>query len=418
MSDVQFEELLATATSLSKEQEQGLKQRADRARKEDDRKRKDEERRQKAKKEAQAAILKLREEEEKRRKAAFQKQKLLKEQREQEALRRQQQQLQYRRPATNGDRKPSGKHPVRQTFIPDKPKIVHQDLSFDEILKKAKEVPTDKKAASVQRKYQPPAPEPAARPKLQIKDPIRKQPASIGSSKPSSIYSSKYQHNGAAGIGGSAGSKPASVRDRIKNMALAPPQKLNMNKRDMRSVEEIQQDVRRKLGKPVPEERRPIEKDRPLERRPMRPAPPAAAARRPPLSSAGRPDASRPVARRRSPPRMPFRSNRPRPSRRYSDEDEYDEDLDGFIDDEDVEEEGNDYSEVISKMFRYDRKRYHDEMHSDDDMEAGAGDVLREEKRSTRLARQEDLLEEQREREELERARKRKLARMKQDQRP
>ncbi|KAJ2957030.1 hypothetical protein NQZ79_g7176 [Umbelopsis isabellina] len=68
-------------------------------------------------------------------------------------------------------------------------------------------------------------------------------------------------------------------------------------------------------------------------------------------------------------------------------------------------------------MFRYDRKRYHDEMHSDDDMEAGASDVLREEKRSTRIARQEDLLEEQREREEMERARKRKLARMKQEQR-
>ncbi|KAJ2960316.1 hypothetical protein NQZ79_g4268 [Umbelopsis isabellina] len=190
MSDVQFEELLAAATSISKEQEQDLKQRADRARKEDDRKRKDEERRQKAKKEAQVAILKLREEEEKRRKAAFQKQKLLKEQREQEALRRQQQQLQYRKPTTS-DRKPSGKQSVRQTFIPDKPKTIHQDLSFDEIMKKAKEVPTDKKAASVQRKYQPPAPEPSARPKLQIKDPIRKQSAASGSSKTSSIYSSK-----------------------------------------------------------------------------------------------------------------------------------------------------------------------------------------------------------------------------------
>lgn len=354
----QFEELLAAATSISKEQDQDLKQRADRARKEDDRKRKDEERRQKAKKEAQAAILKLREEEEKRRKAAFQKQKLVKEQREQEALRRQKQQLHYRKPTANSDRKSTGKQSVRQTFIPDRPKTVHQDLSFDEIMKKANEVPTDKKALSVQRKYQPPAPEPAARPKLHIKDPIRKQPASMSaSSKSSSMYASKYQHGGGAGMGGSAGSKPASVRDRIKNMALAPPQKLNMNKRDMRSVEEIQQDVRRKLGKPVPEERRPRENDRPLERRPMRPAPTAAAARRPLPSPAGRPDTSRPVARRRSPPRMPFRSNRPRPSRRYSDEDEYDEDLDGFIDDDDVEEEGNDYSDVISKMFRYDRKR-------------------------------------------------------------
>jgi hypothetical protein len=334
---------------MSKEQEQDLKQRADRARKEEDRKRKEEERRQKAKKEAQAAILKLREEEEKRRKAAFQKQKLLKEQREQEALRRQQQQFAYRKPTT--ERKPSGKQAVRQTFIPEKPKVV-QDLSFDEIMKKAKEVPTDKKAVSVPKKQSGP-PEPITRPKLHIKDPVRKQPASSGSTK-SSIYSSKHQPSSIANMGTS--SKPASVRDRIKSMALAPPQKLNMNKRDMRSVEEIQQDVRRKLGKPVPEERRPIVKDRPQERRPMRPpAPPAAspASRRPPP---GRPDGSRPAAaRRRSPPRMPFRSSRP--ARRYSDEDEYDEDLDGFIDDEDVEEEGNDYSEVISKMFRYDRKR-------------------------------------------------------------
>jgi protein SPT2 len=46
-------------------------------------------------------------------------------------------------------------------------------------------------------------------------------------------------------------------------------------------------------------------------------------------------------------------------------------------------------------------------------MEAGASDVLREETRSSRIARQEDLLEEQREREELERAHKRKLARQK-----
>lgn len=49
-------------------------------------------------------------------------------------------------------------------------------------------------------------------------------------------------------------------------------------------------------------------------------------------------------------------------------------------------------------------------------MEVGARDVLREEKRSSRIARQEDQLEEQREREEMERAHKRKLARLKQRQ--
>lgn len=60
--------------------------------------------------------------------------------------------------------------------------------------------------------------------------------------------------------------------------------------------------------------------------------------------------------------------------------------------------------------------RYRDEAYSDDDMEAGASDVLREESRSSRIARQEDLLEEQREREEMERAHKRKLARLKKQQ--
>jgi hypothetical protein len=51
---------------------------------------------------------------------------------------------------------------------------------------------------------------------------------------------------------------------------------------------------------------------------------------------------------------MPFRPNR---SKQYSDEEEEDDDLDGFIDDGDEEDDKNNYSDVISKMFRYDRKR-------------------------------------------------------------
>jgi hypothetical protein len=51
---------------------------------------------------------------------------------------------------------------------------------------------------------------------------------------------------------------------------------------------------------------------------------------------------------------MPFRPNR---SKQYGDEEEEDDDLDGFIDDGDEEDDKNNYSDVISKMFRYDRKR-------------------------------------------------------------
>lgn len=51
---------------------------------------------------------------------------------------------------------------------------------------------------------------------------------------------------------------------------------------------------------------------------------------------------------------MPFRPNR---SKQYSDEEEEDDDLDGFIDDGDEEDDKNNYSDVISKRFRYDRKR-------------------------------------------------------------
>jgi len=99
------------------------------------------------------------------------------------------------------------------------------------------------------------------------------------------------------------------------------------------------------------------------------------------------------------------------PRRRYRDEeeDEEDEELASFIVDDDDDDDPrysrgprrNSYSDEISKIFRYDRTRYdslgrrkfmliffsilfryaNDPVYSDDDMEADARDVLREEKR-------------------------------------
>ncbi|KAI9288289.1 SPT2 chromatin protein-domain-containing protein [Umbelopsis sp. AD052] len=417
MSDVQFEDLLAAATRISREHEQDLKQRADRSREEESRKRQEEERRQKSKKDAQAAIIKLREEEEKRRKQSMLKQKLMKERREQELLQRQKQQQRTptdRKPVDRKttDRKPTSKQPARQNMLPEKPRVV-QDLSFDEIMKRAKQVPTDKKALSMRKKPLPSEPG-QNRPKPSLSEINRRPKASTTPSRPhttpnkqptkSSIYTSRPSSNNSAAAGSA---KMASVRDRLKNIALAPPQRLNTVKRDLRSVEEIQQDIRRQLGKP-PSEVKPARervRERPPIRRSLSPrsAPTRAPERRPTRRSLSPPRPQRPAGR------MPFR---PSQRRRYSDEEE-DDDLDGFIDDGDEEEDLNNYSDVISKMFRYDRKRYRDETFSDDDMEAGASDVLREETRSSRIARQEDLLEEQREREELERAHKRKLAKQK-----
>ncbi|KAI8988552.1 SPT2 chromatin protein-domain-containing protein [Mycotypha africana] len=101
--------------------------------------------------------------------------------------------------------------------------------------------------------------------------------------------------------------------------------------------------------------------------------------------------------------------------RDYEDEEE-DEELASFIvSDDDIDEDPvytSDHSRKaisneISKIFRYDRSKYANEpVFSDDDMEANASEVLREEKRSARIARREDLIEEQKELERLKRRKK------------
>jgi len=67
----------------------------------------------------------------------------------------------------------------------------------------------------------------------------------------------------------------------------------------------------------------------------------------------------------------------------------------------------NNYSSIIRSFFGYDRNRYKDE-EDIDDMEVGYSDVKREEARSLRIAKREDEVEEELERQRLERLKKRK----------
>ncbi|KAJ3045248.1 hypothetical protein HDV00_011120 [Rhizophlyctis rosea] len=77
--------------------------------------------------------------------------------------------------------------------------------------------------------------------------------------------------------------------------------------------------------------------------------------------------------------------------------------------DNDVDIRGGNISSVIDSIFKVDRSRWRRGVDDDSDMEAGASDILKEEKRSARIAKKEDEEEERREREEEERKRRKKL---------
>lgn len=225
-----------------------------------------------------------------------------------------------------------------------------------------------------------------------------------------------------------------SARERARQLVSEPPKKVNAQKRDRRSIAEIQREIRRSKGiRSDDEDERPRDprlsgsSSKSSSRYPPPPSSASIPARRRPLSPPPpRPTSKRPalVADRKPPPpamrRMPF-SGRPLdpaarkpsapPRRRYRDEeeDEEDEELASFIVDDDDDDDPrysrgprrNSYSDEISKIFRYDRTRYdslgrrkfmliffsilfryaNDPVYSDDDMEADARDVLREEKR-------------------------------------
>lgn len=88
--------------------------------------------------------------------------------------------------------------------------------------------------------------------------------------------------------------------------------------------------------------------------------------------------------------------------RKYEDEEEYDSEMDDFIDDEG--EEQDEISKHIREIFGYDRNKYRDESdYALKFMESSWKDMQKEEARSLRMAVQEDLEEEKRELEELKR---------------
>ncbi|KAI9206992.1 uncharacterized protein BJ171DRAFT_566344 [Polychytrium aggregatum] len=74
------------------------------------------------------------------------------------------------------------------------------------------------------------------------------------------------------------------------------------------------------------------------------------------------------------------------------------------IDEMDPDEIEGNTSSIIFNMFRYNPHRYADD--DIDDMEVGATDIFKEERRSAKIAKREDELEEQREMERLERIKK------------
>ena len=88
------------------------------------------------------------------------------------------------------------------------------------------------------------------------------------------------------------------------------------------------------------------------------------------------------------------------------DEDEYDSEMDDFIDDSDTK---MDVSAEIAKMFGYNRHKYRDEDFDDRDMENNRfSDIMKEEARSARIGRMEDLEDIRREEEENRRKKMRK----------
>jgi len=134
----------------------------------------------------------------------------------------------------------------------------------------------------------------------------------------------------------------------------------------------------------------PVYKDSQLMRKPMRPE---VNNRQKPLDSEGFSESSRaPLPSRR--PTEPVRK------RKIGLEDD--------LIDEDYAK--NNISSIIGSIFGYDRSKYRDDF-SDDNMEVSASRVRQEELRSARIGREEDELEEELERQRLERIRQRKKQR-------
>ena len=167
-----------------------------------------------------------------------------------------------------------------------------------------------------------------------------------------------------------------SARDKVRQMMRQPPQKLNTQKRDLRSISEIQRDIRHKKGIYSDEEddirsdprllqnKRVVSSEHRYNKMSPGPAPSSTsrasfpAGKRPAGSAAAMMSRNRNIGESR---RMPFSRPPPerrRPMQRYEQEEELDEEMDDFVvNDEEEEEELNDYSAEIGRIFRYNKKR-------------------------------------------------------------
>ncbi|XP_044522079.1 protein SPT2 homolog [Gracilinanus agilis] len=103
----------------------------------------------------------------------------------------------------------------------------------------------------------------------------------------------------------------------------------------------------------------------------------------------------------------------PMARKRYLEEDqdeEYDSEMEDFIDDDDDREPQEEISKHIQEIFGYDRRKYKDESdHALRYMESSWREQQKEEAKSLRLGMQEDLEEMRREKEELKRQRAKKM---------
>ncbi|KAF7729756.1 hypothetical protein EC973_003834 [Apophysomyces ossiformis] len=335
-----------------------------------------------------------------------------------------------------------------------KKKPVH--ISFEELMQKAKEVPASKSAApplarNDTRQKNVTQGETKMRPKVpENGKPSSTQRASAGTRDTSSIFLKRQTANPKPSETNSSGSQ-LSARERIRLLYQDPVQKIDRQKRDRRSISETQRELRHAKGIYSDDEDETKTRDKrvydsranarptadrysstvtsPIARPSMKRRETSlrdydSQLRTPtkPLRSEFQDSRVRPNSRsitpesresRVRPPlpfqRMPFsRSMEMRRQQRRPpvEEEEEDEELASFIVDDEEEDFGGDYSAEIGRIFRYDKKKYTNERFSDDDMEADASEVLREEKRSERIGRREDLMEE---RLEMERLKKRKL---------
>ncbi|KAI8327440.1 SPT2 chromatin protein-domain-containing protein [Choanephora cucurbitarum] len=411
-----FDQLMAQATKVAKQQDASLMERARQKRREDEERQRRELKLLKEREAEQALLAKKRELQEKKQKA------LLAQKKMEKGRRVQNEKLTSKSRTTVGSTNAFGSRkamPV-SSLLPEKKKPEH--LSFEDLMKKAKEQTISKKTGDSK-----PSPTQAT---LAKKTESRQSTNHHDHPNTSSLYHRSKRPDMARPVATGTAGHSLSARERARQMIAEPPKKLSVQKRDQRSISDVQREIRHSKGiysddesdrvRKVNRQRNSSPPPLPMPRKRV-PSPPRRpmAGKRPPM------DSKRPPAPQ--PRRMPF-SGRPLdpharravPKRRPRDEEEedLDQDLAEFIvNDEDDDDEGdgyadfrrprkNSYSDEISKIFRYDRNRYANEpVWSDDDMEANASDVLREEKRSERIARREDLIEEQK---ELERLKKKK----------